>query len=79
MDSILVEHALQGGRQPVYGPPRGEVRGGPPPALLLGGGVPVKRPTFDQLDKRASWSAERSVGPPPGTAPAPQFTPAHKL
>ena len=44
-----------------------------PPGMLLGGpGPPVKRPTFDQLDKRASWSADRSMVAP-GPHPPSQF------
>ena len=44
----------------------------PPGMLLAGPGPPVKRPTFDQLDKRASWSADRSMVPP-GPHPPSQF------
>ena len=44
-----------------------------PPGMLLGGpGPPVKRPTFDQLDKRASWSADRGMVAP-GPHPPSQF------
>merc|ERR1719167_561306 len=50
MDSILVEQERHT-RQPVFVQARQEGLRAPPGMLLGGPGPPVKRPTFDQLDK----------------------------
>jgi len=71
MDSILVEQERHT-RQPVFVQARQEGLRAPPGMLLGGPGPPVKRPTFDQLDKRASWSADRGMVAP-GPHPPSQF------
>ena len=77
MDSILVQDM---GRQVFQPPPHDKLppgvrHYGPGPPLLIPNGPPPpghhgvppgleKRPTFDNIDKRASWSTDKSLGYP---------------
>ena len=82
MDSILVQDMSRQvfqGQVPMV-PPMGPV---PPMLISTRGPVPglEKRPTFDNIDKRASWSVDKSHMFPPGAVsmfPAPGTLP-HSL